>query len=70
MLSAADDMIMPVLAFNLGIETGQVIIVAIILIISYIFLSKLKVTQREWNLFISGSSFGISLILALERLPF
>ncbi len=70
MLSAADDLIMPLLAFNLGIEAGQFIVVSIILIISYVFLSKLKVTQREWNIFISGAGFGVSLILALERWPF
>ena len=70
MLSAADDLIMPLFAFNLGIESGQFIVVAIILAISFLFLSKFKVTQREWNLFISGAGFGVSLILALERWPF
>jgi hypothetical protein len=70
MLSESDNMINPLLAFNLGIELGQFIVVSIILVISYIFISKLKVEQREWNLFISGAAFGVSLILALERIPF
>ncbi len=70
MLSESDNMINPLLAFNLGIELGQFIVVSIILVISHIFISKLKVEQREWNLFISGAAFGVSLILALERIPF
>ncbi len=70
MLSASDDMIMPLFAFNLGIESGQFIVVAVILIISLLFLNKLKVSQREWNLFISGMGFGVAFILALERLYF
>jgi len=69
MLSASDDMVMPLFAFNLGIESGQFIVVAAILTLSLLFLNKLKVTQREWNLFISGMGFGVALILALERLP-
>ena len=70
MLSASDDMIMPLFAFNLGIETGQFIVVGIILTISLLFLNKLKVSQREWNLFISGIGFGVAFILAIERLQF
>ena len=70
MLSASDDMIMPLFAFNIGIESGQFIVVGVILLISLIFLNKLKVTQREWNLFISGMGFGVAFILALERLQF
>jgi len=70
MLSASDDMVMPLFAFNLGIESGQFIVVSIILAISLVFLNKLKVSQREWNLFISGIGFGVAFILALERLHF
>ena len=68
MLSASDNIVMPLLAFNIGIELGQFIIVLTILLISYIFINKLKITQRSWNLFISGAGFGIALVLALERL--
>jgi hypothetical protein len=70
MLNATDDMVMPLFAFNIGIESGQFIVVLVILLLSFIFFNKLKVTQREWNLFISGAGFGVSLILALERWPF
>lgn len=57
------------LAFNIGVELGQLSIVAFILVAAFIAFSVLKIKQREWNLFISGAAAGISLIMALERLP-
>lgn len=57
------NILQPLLAFNLGIEGGQLLIVASILIASYLFLEVLKVSQRAWTLFISGAAFGISITL-------
>jgi uncharacterized membrane protein YcaP (DUF421 family) len=57
------------LAFNLGVELGQLIIIAIILGVSFIFLGLLKVKLREWNLFISGAAAGLSLAMIIERFP-
>ncbi|MFW6370088.1 MAG: HupE/UreJ family protein [Bacteroidota bacterium] len=57
------------LAFNIGIELGQIVIVAIILIIAQLVVFGFNVPRREWNLVISGMGLGISLILMLERLP-
>jgi len=68
MLAASENMTIPLLAFNIGIEAGQFIVVTVILIISYVLLNPLKVKQREWNLFLSGAGFGVALILALQRL--
>ena len=57
------------LAFNIGVELGQLAIVAVVLALAYVVLSLLKVKQREWNIFISGAAFGLALIMALERIP-
>lgn len=57
-------------AFNVGVELGQLAIVAIILLVAYVAISLVKVKQRDWNLFISGAAFGNALIMALERIPF
>ncbi len=56
----------PLLAFNVGLELGQLVIVLFILGTTFIFLNGLKTKQREWNLFISGLCSGISLILLME----
>lgn len=65
-----DELVMQLLAFNIGVELGQLTIVAVILFIAYIVMNPLRVKQREWNLFVSGAAAGIALIMALERIPF
>lgn len=57
-------------AFNLGVELGQLVIVAIILAFSYLALNIWRIKQRDWILFISGATSGLSLLMALERVPF
>lgn len=64
------ELISQLFAFNIGVEFGQLMIVAIILFMSFLALSILKIKQREWNLFISGAAAGVSLILMLETYPF
>ena len=60
------EIIIPLLAFNIGLEIGQFLIVFVIVLISYVFLSILKIKYYSWNLFVSGTAFGISLISILE----
>ena len=56
--------------FNVGLEAGQIFCVAIILIVSILFLNGFKVKRRDWIFFLSAGVFALSLIMALERLPF
>ncbi|MCB0570085.1 MAG: HupE/UreJ family protein [Phaeodactylibacter sp.] len=62
-------LITQLLAFNIGVELGQLAIVSGVLALSYIMLYWLNTKQREWNLFVSGSAFGLALVMALERIP-
>lgn len=57
------------LAFNLGLEAGQLLIVAAVLLISFIFVSVLKTSRREYLLYVSGGIFALALQMALERIP-
>ena len=59
----------PLLAFNLGLETGQIVIITITLLINFVLTKYLKVKQREWNLVISGAAMGIAFMLMMQRLP-
>ena len=63
---SADEIIIPLFGFNVGIEVGQLLIVCFIITMSYIFLNILKVKQIEWNIFISGATFGISTLSIIE----
>jgi len=56
------------LAFNVGLEIGQLFIVIFTLGISYIVVQVLHVSRREWNLFLSSAIFGIALTMSLSRL--
>jgi len=55
--------------FNIGLEAGQIFVVAIILITSLLFLNVIKVKRRDWVFFLSAGVFALSLKMALERLP-
>ena len=70
MMGKSENIITQLLAFNIGLELGQLLIVLVVLMVSFIFVRLLNMKQREWTVFISGSIFGISFIMALERLPF
>ncbi len=70
MMSKSESIITQLLAFNIGLELGQLLIVSFTLAISYIFVQLLKVQRREWTLFISGNIVGLSLLMAVERNPF
>ncbi len=69
LLGKDSSIISQLLAFNLGLEAGQIIIVAIILLLSVICVRGLGIERRNFILFASGAVFGISLIMAIERFP-
>jgi HupE / UreJ protein len=56
--------------FNIGLEAGQIFVVAIILITGILFLNFLKVKRRDWIFFLSSGVFALALKMAMERLPF
>lgn len=70
LLGSAESIVKPLLAFNLGIELGQIFIVIIFLAISTSAIHFTRLNKQDWNLIMSGAGLGISLILILERYPF
>jgi ABC-type antimicrobial peptide transport system permease subunit len=66
-LGAEENLFMPLFAFNVGLEVGQLFIVLVALGLSFVIVDLLKAPRREWNLVLSGAISGIALILALER---
>ncbi|TKC65103.1 HupE/UreJ family protein [Pedobacter hiemivivus] len=56
-------------AFNVGLEFGQLIIVAGVLILSFILIWIVKIKRWDYNFFVSSAIFGISFVMAAERLP-
>lgn len=54
------------LAFNIGVELGQLVIVGLVLGVSFLAARFLKTKQREWVVFVSGAAAGVALMLMLE----
>jgi hypothetical protein len=67
-LGADTGIVGQLLAFNLGLEVGQLMIVTAVLLISFIFVSVLKCNRREYLLYISGGVFALALQMSIERL--
>ena len=55
--------------FNVGLEVGQIVLVVAILVAVTILVTLFKVSRRDWVIFSAGGVFGLSLKMALERLP-
>lgn len=55
-------------AFNLGLELGQIIIVALFLVASFILIDLFGVNRRDWKLVISSAVGGIALILMKDKM--
>lgn len=68
LLGADTGIVGQLLAFNLGLEAGQLLIVAAVLLISFIFVSILKCNRREYLLYVSGGIFALALQMSIERL--
>jgi len=66
LLGSETSILGPLLAFNIGLEVGQLMIVAIILLAMVIGEKILKIKYRDWVLFLSGAAAGIALILINE----
>lgn len=53
-------------AFNIGIEVGQMIVVAIVLATSFLVVGIFGVSRRDWKMVISSAVAGIAAVLVLE----
>jgi HupE / UreJ protein len=68
-LVGREGILVPLLAFNLGIETAQLLIVAIILVISFIFVQLIRLRRVWWVRGVSALVLIASLKMAFERWP-
>ena len=69
LLGGEQELVLPLFAFNLGLEIGQILIVGLVLVISVLLVQAGGVKRRDWNLLLSGAAMGVSLILCIERWP-
>lgn len=70
MLAKEQQIFVPLLGFNIGLELGQIAVVIAILIVQFLLLNLFRVNRKDWILFVSSAVFALSLKMALERMPF
>jgi len=68
LLGKSNNIVAELLAFNLGLEAGQVAIVVTVLLLTYAIIHLLKVPGAKWNLALSSVIFGVAFYMAAERL--
>jgi hypothetical protein len=67
LLGKESNIVSPLLAFNLGLELGQIIVVTLFLAVSYILVDLMKVSRRDLKLVLSSAIAGIALVLLKDR---
>lgn len=67
LLGRESSIFQPLLAFNVGLEVGQLVIVSIFLIVSSLMVGILGVKRKEWILIISSIVLGMSVMMILEN---
>ena len=67
-LSKEENITTPLLAFNLGLEFGQLIIVAIFMTIAFVLVDLFGLNRRDWKMVISSAIAGIALVLMRENM--
>ncbi len=70
LLGSEKGLLLPLFSFNIGIEVGQVLIVSVIMLLTFLLVDLLKFPRRDWHILLSGAGIGISLVLMFERFPF
>lgn len=56
----------PLLAFNIGLEVGQLAIVAIFLIASSLIVGLIGVNRKEWTITISAIVLGMAIMMMID----
>ena len=69
MLAKDQNIAIPLLSFNVGLEVGQIVVVAVILLFSFILVNKLKLSRQWWVWGLSTCAIIISLNMMIDRWP-
>ena len=70
MLAKSQGIAIPLTGFNIGLEAGQMLVVSIILLCSYLLVNKAGLQQKWWIFTLSGIAGCTALYLSIDRLPF
>lgn len=67
LLGTGENVVIPLLGFNVGLEFGQILIVICVLLLAGIIVNITGVKRRDWIMFLSSAIFGVAFVMAIER---
>ncbi|UFH55145.1 HupE/UreJ family protein [Spirosoma sp. KNUC1025] len=67
LLGREASIVKPLLAFNLGLEIGQLVIVSFVLLLTYVILDIVHSSRLRWTLVVSGIVAGMALSLIINN---
>jgi hypothetical protein len=67
MLTPGDDLLIQLLCFNVGLELGQLVVVAVIMLVGWLLFTFTKVKLRDWNLVLSSFILALAVLLIVEQ---
>ncbi|HHP7242843.1 MAG TPA: HupE/UreJ family protein [Cyclobacteriaceae bacterium] len=66
LLGGTKNIAIQLVSFNLGLESGQIVIVMIFMLFTYLFIEIFKIDKKEWRLVVSSIISGMALIMVFE----
>lgn len=66
--SSDDSIVTPLFGFNIGLEIGQLLIVAIFFTLYFLLDKWIGIKHRDWRLVLSGIGAGAALMILVEQL--
>jgi hypothetical protein len=66
-LGKEENIVTPLLAFNLGLELGQIVIVALFMAAAFVLVGLFGLNRRDWKMVISSAIAGMALVLMNEK---
>ncbi|EON75544.1 hypothetical protein ADIS_3947 [Lunatimonas lonarensis] len=67
LLGRESSIFQPLLAFNIGLEVGQLVIVGLFLILASLMVGIVGIKRKEWILAVSAIVLGMSFMMILEN---
>ncbi len=68
LLGEEESVVWPLFGFNLGVECGQIVVVSLSMVLSYIFHSMLNFSNRYWTVTLSLAAIIVAVYLLLKQL--
>lgn len=65
-----ESILVPLLSFNIGLEIGQLAIVAVLSLVAFVLIRGVGLPRRAWVLGVSAITGGTALVLLIQRIQF